>query len=190
MLTEYTYEAERATAFLTGIPINSTITQAEISLSNNNNKPTINPVMIQYIYDLNNSAIIAAQNIVDFKTFILNNMLTCNLFTTNYPLLIEHIRREAKFYIDILVKLQNRTTTDVVKDAIKQEVFWNQIMAEHSKFIRGLLDPTEEALFDLSNNFGKEFDKLTKEALELTEEISMLPNVTEKSKAATERLRF
>ena len=27
----------------------------------------------------------------------------------------------------------------------EQEVFWDRIMAEHSLFIRGLLDPTEES---------------------------------------------
>jgi len=37
-------------------------------------------------------------------------------------------------------------------------------MAEHAKFIRGLLDPTENDLFLAANNFGNEFDQLTEEA--------------------------
>ncbi len=39
-------------------------------------------------------------------------------------------------------------------------------MAEHAKFIRGLLDPTEEELFIIADRFGNEFDKLTIEAKE------------------------
>ena len=35
------------------------------------------------------------------------------------------------------------------KNALNQEAFWNRIMAEHSKFIRGLLDPTE-VLFNVA----------------------------------------
>ena len=45
-------------------------------------------------------------------------------------------------------------------------------MAEHSKFIRGLLDPTEDELINTANNFGNEFDKLTREAKEAMDKIN------------------
>lgn len=109
-------------------------------------------MIVQYVCDLNNNAILATQNIIHFKTCILNNVLACKLFTVNYPLLTEHIRREAQFYVDILIKLQKRVDYDEILNAVKQEAFWNQIMAEHAKFIRGLLDPTEEELFELADN--------------------------------------
>lgn len=188
VVTQYTYDAEKATAFLTGIPINSNITQAEILLNNPYNQVPTNPMIVEYVYHLNNRAIKASQDIINFKKHILENVLSCRIFTANYPLLLEHIIREAAFYVDLLMKLQARTILDVVKDAVKQEAFWNQIMAEHSKFIRGLLDPAEETLFDIANKFGYEFDELTSDALQTADEISMLPKVTQESKEATEKL--
>jgi len=62
-------------------------------------------------------------------------------------------------------------------------------MAEHAKFIRGLLDPTEEVLFQTANNFGKEFDMLTAQALALHSQISLLPQVTQESLKETVRIR-
>ncbi len=189
IVTKYTYDAEKATSFLTGIPINTNITQAEIYLNHPYSQVPTNPMIVDYVYNLNNRAIQAAENIVKFKTFILENVLSCRLFTSNYPLLMEHITREAAFYVDLLMKLQTRTTLDVLKDAVKQEAFWNQIMAEHSKFMRGLLDPLEETLFDIANKFGYEFDELTADALQAADEISMLPKVTQDSKEAAKRLK-
>jgi hypothetical protein len=54
-------------------------------------------------------------------------------------------------------------------------------MAEHSKFIRGLLDPAEEKLFDTANDFGKKFDQLTAEARNLSNDMGLLPQVTDRS---------
>ena len=33
---------------------------------------------------------------------LIENVLSCRLFTYNYPLLIEHIRREAIFFMELL----------------------------------------------------------------------------------------
>lgn len=78
---------------------------------------------------------------------------------------------------------------DIVRFAVEQESFWNRIMAEHAKFIRGLLDPTEDALFQTANNFGKEFDVLTTEALALHTQITLLPQVTQESLKETVGIR-
>jgi hypothetical protein len=88
------------------------------------------------------------------------------MFTLNYPLLIEHILREARLYRRLIQRLQSRDHINIQREALEQEAFWNQIMAEHAKFIRGLLDPTEEELFIIADRFGNEFDKLTIEAKE------------------------
>ena len=62
-------------------------------------------------------------------------------------------------------------------------------MAEHSKFIRGLLDPTENDLINQANAFGNEFDELTKKAAEAEEQTSLLAGVTEESLKAVNELR-
>lgn len=62
-------------------------------------------------------------------------------------------------------------------------------MAEHAKFIRGLLDPTENNLIDLANDFGNEFDELTAEAKAAMDASAPLADVTDESLKATEELR-
>lgn len=180
LVTDLTTESERETQFYTNIQIDPNITRMEAALAVDSSKQiTMNTVRM--VEDLNNRAIRAAQQIAAFKSNVLENVLSCKMFTTNYPLLIDHILREAKFYLRMLRKLQNREEFDIVREAAFQETFWNRIMAEHSKFIRGLLDPTEGKLFDTANNFGRRFDELTEEARNLSQNIGLLPSVTDKS---------
>lgn len=80
------------------------------------------------------------------------------MFTFNYPLLIEHILREAKMYRKQLLALMKEC--DFKASVRETELFWDRIMMEHALFIRGLLDPTEEALIDQANDFANDFKNL------------------------------
>lgn len=180
LVTDLTLDAERETQFYTDIQIDANITRMEAALANSTPRP-ISTDTVRMVEDLNNRAIRAAQQIASFKRNLLKNVLTCRMFTTNYPLLIDHILREAKFYLRLLNILQRKEEFNITREAAFQETFWNRIMAEHSKFIRGLLDPTEEKLFDTANDFGKKFDELTMEAKNLSEDMGLLPQVTDKS---------
>lgn len=113
------------------------------------------------------------------------------MFTFNYPLLIEHILREAKLYRRLIQKLQARDYINIQRDAFEQEAFWNQIMAEHAYFIRGLLDPSEVDLFDTADRFGHEFDKLTCEAREAMDRTMNVDfnSLTRESLRATKNIR-
>lgn len=187
-VTDLTLESERETQFYTGIAIDPNITRMETMVLATE-KGSITPNLVRMVNDLNNRAIYAAEQLAGFKKKILQDVLACRVFTTNYPLLLDHILREALFYLRLLRKLQNREEIDMVREAAYQETFWNRIMAEHSKFIRGLLDPTEKKLFDTANDFGERFDKLTAEAKELSNNLGILPEVTEKSLDNTKDLR-
>ena len=44
------------------------------------------------------------------------------------------------------------------------ECFWNQIMMEHARFIRGLLDPTECELMETADGFAKDYCRLLEAA--------------------------
>lgn len=188
IVTDFTLNAETATQFYTGIPIDTSITRAELSLVEGAQQLHIQ-MLVQRVADLNQRAVVATTALADFKGRLLNDVLACRLFTHNYPLLIDHIRREALFYLNMLMKLQNRVMVDIAREAVEQESFWNRIMAEHAKFIRGLLDPTEEALFNIAHKFGKEFDALTAQALALHEQVALLPRVTAESLRATAEIR-
>lgn len=188
IVTPYTLSAERATEFYTSIKIDSRITEAEYSLGSGMSNINMHALW-QQVFALNERAIVATNALANFKDKLLRDVLSCRLFTANYPLLIDHILREARLYLNSLIKLQSQKAVDLSIEAVENEGFWNRIMAEHSKFIRGLLDPTEEQLIDTANNFGKEFDILTKKALALHDEATLLPVVTEESKVATARLK-
>ncbi|MDP4093417.1 MAG: DUF2935 domain-containing protein, partial [Bacillota bacterium] len=185
LVTPLTSSAEQVSTFYTGIQINSRLTQAETGIAGN---PGLfaNPLLEQRVFNLNQRAMALTTALAQFKSTVLNNVTSCKMFTTNYPLLIDHILREAHFYLRMLTKLQRREEILTVKDLLEQEVFWNRIMAEHSKFIRGLLDPTEVNLINTADNYGKEFDKLTQEAVTAIDKTTELPKVTGESlKAAT-----
>jgi len=64
-------------------------------------------------------------------------------------------------------------------------------MAEHAKFIRGLLDPSEEELFYTADRFGREFDRLTDEAKEAMDKCAPTDymRVTDESLRATKNIR-
>lgn len=187
-VTKFTFDAERATEFYSGIQIDSGLTKMELSLGQNIN-PSVAIPLLDQVSNLNQKAITATTVLADYKSKLLQDILSCKLFTFNYPLLIDHILREARLYLKLLHQLQNRQVINILDDIIDQQKFWDRIMAEHAKFIRGLLDPTEEALFDTAHKFGKEFDELTKLALTMTDQTTILPQLSQRTYEATVSLR-
>jgi hypothetical protein len=175
------------TAFYTGVQLQTDITKSETGLSGGG--MVNDPSLEQRVYYLNDQAIKLISGIIQFKTNILTDVLACKLYTHNYPLLIDHVLREAKLYLASIQKLQSREDFNLEREAYEQEVFWNRIMAEHSKFIRGMLDPTETDLFIASHNFGVEFDALTMEARQAIDRTIPLDKVTQDSLNATQRIR-
>lgn len=188
VVTPYTLKAEMASAFYTGIRIPIEITQAETALMGGDERVS-NPVLEERVAQLNQRAMGLISELIRFKASILTNVLSCKMFTVNYPLLIDHIMREARLYLRMIQRLQNREIVNIEREALEQEMFWNRIMAEHSKFIRGLLDPTEVELFNTADNFGKEFDELTAEARAALDSTVPFEKVTEDSLAATKEIR-
>lgn len=185
LVTEYTYNAERKTEDLTGILIDSSITLLEKSLSSNCYM-YIPRGIEQSVCHLNNVALSLLDGFIKFKEKILRNVLSCNLFTANYPLLLEHIIREAKLYCCYVAMLQNGQDI-TVEDKKQVELFWNQIMMEHALFIRGLLDPTEEELITTANDFAEEYKKLLEQARNMTD--ATINTVTDKTILQTTKYR-
>lgn len=188
VVTRYTQEAESASSFFTGIQIPAGITQSEAGLAGGDGAEAT-PALERRVYALNQRAIDLTTGLIRFKENILSNVLSCRMFTVNYPLLITHIIREARLYLQMLQRLQNREQPGEDREALNLEFFWNRQMAEHAKFIRGLLDPTENDLFDLADNFGDVFDRLTAEAKAAIDMTAPRERVTEESLRATQELR-
>lgn len=165
--TDYTLSTEGKTQKLTGIAINQKITLMELKLNCEKLKH-INSETVKNVKRLNKKASKLVECLIDLKMRILNGMLSCELFTTNYPLLIKHIIREAKLYHSYIIALENKE--DIEDSDIKAtELFWNQIMMEHALFIRGLLDPSENELIETSDKFAKEYAELLEKARNMTD---------------------
>lgn len=188
VITPYTLQAETASSYFTGVQIPAELTQAEAGLAGGG-LMAVNLMFEQRVAMINQRAMNLLVGLIQFKTTILTNVLSCKMFTVNYPLLIDHILREAKFYLQTLQRIQRRENINLEKEAFEQELFWNRIMAEHAKFIRGLLDPTENELINKANDFGNEFDQLTNEAKAAMDMTLPFAKVTNESLKATQQIR-
>jgi hypothetical protein len=188
VVTQYTMNAEKASEYYTGVDIPIDITKAEMDLVGSRNYP-VNRRLDEAVFEINRRAIELVSALIQFKETILADVLACKMFTVNYPLLIDHILREARLYRDTIQQIQRGEDYHIENEALEQEMFWNRIMAEHSKFICGLLDPQEEDLFDMADHFGDEFDDLTREAREAMDNTVPAAKVTADSFAATKAIR-
>lgn len=167
IVTDYTLRAEKITERLTGIDIDNELTVREKNLFSRG-FIRVTPQLRREVRMINRSALVLVNSLITFKERILKQVKACKIYTFNYPLLIEHIIREAKLYRSYIVELENRGTINI-ENRRDTEKFWNQIMMEHAWFIRGLLDPTEEILIDTANNYGNEYKALLEEAGEMNE---------------------
>lgn len=182
IVTNFTLGAERKTEELTGIQIDSNITLQELRLQSSNYYG-VQDITQQVCY-LNDIAIQLLNGLINLKERLLNDVLYCKVFTANYPLLIEHILREAKLYRKYVIMLQKGE--DINSQNMKDvELFWNQIMMEHALFIRGLLDPTENDLIVTADNFAKDYQKLLEEAKNATD--ATIQSVTDKTITETQK---
>lgn len=162
LVTEFTIPAEKRTALLTGISIDSSISEAELGLHKSCGKME-GKELFQIAHRMNERSIQLLNGLIDFKESLLREMGNCSLYNANYPLLIQHIIREAKLYRATIQELmQNRRIS--YRKLCETEIFWNQIMMEHALFIRGLLDPSEEQLICTADEFAKDYKRLLEKA--------------------------
>ena len=159
MVTKNTLESEVKTSNLSGININTNITNQELELNSGN--MNADNQLINDISNLNRQTLPLIQNLIHFKNDILNQVLSCQMYTTNYPELIVHIMSEAKMYLSLLNKVENKEPF-AENYIYEQELFWNNIMKEHAEFIRGLLDPTENNLILTADKYTVEYEEILK----------------------------
>lgn len=183
LVTRFTVPAELRTQELSGIAIDSRISELEKNLKRGCREDADRNT-IEEIGRLNEKAIWLLDGLIDFKQGILDTVRKGKLFNSNYPLLIEHIIREAKQYRDAVGELlQNRQISK--RRLYGTEMFWNQIMMEHALFIRGLLDPDEKKLIRTAEGFAEDYRELVGRAKLL--ECKASESLTRKSLEETKR---
>lgn len=162
LLTEFTIPAERKTEDLSGIPIDCRISEMTKKLHCGCNREEDRSLK-QQVIQINERAIRLLNGLICFKENLLNKMKSGRIFNANYPLLIEHITREAKLYRSMIELLMENGNISY-QNLYETEAFWNQIMMEHAWFIRGLLDPSEAELIETADDFSKDYAKLIETA--------------------------
>ncbi|HBG5845602.1 TPA: DUF2935 domain-containing protein [Clostridioides difficile] len=177
LVTTLTSAAEQKTEEFTGIEINKNITTRELNLQSGVD-PQVGQDLVNYVAQLNSDAIRLLDGLINFKERVLDGVLSCTIFTSNYPLLLEHIIHEANLYRSYVVDLENKIDIES-KNAKEIELFWDHIMMEHALFMRGLLDPSEGELINTSNDFAIKFNELIEKTNGMTD--SNIKNITEET---------
>ncbi|MBQ7944156.1 MAG: DUF2935 domain-containing protein [Lachnospiraceae bacterium] len=180
VVTEFTIPAENRTEKLSGVEIDSSISTRQHNLHPRGNRQDTrndNREITMAVNSLNQRALELLEGLICFKENILECVQKGTLFTANYPLLIEHIIREAKLYRDTVRQLQ-RNEDITYGNLRKTEDFWNQIMMEHALFIRGLLDPTECELISTADQFAMEYQELLQKACHQNNRVNQMTEST------------
>ncbi|HBF4286249.1 DUF2935 domain-containing protein [Clostridioides difficile] len=177
LVTTLTSAAEQKTEEFTGIEINKNITTRELNLQSGVD-PQVGQDLVNYVAQLNSDAIRLLDGLINFKERVLDGVLSCTIFTSNYPLLLEHIIHEANLYRSYVVDLENKIDIES-KNAKEIELFWDHIMMEHALFMRGLLDPSEGELINTSNDFAIKFNELIEKTNGMTD--SNIKSITEET---------
>ncbi|GMA97954.1 DUF2935 domain-containing protein [Pelosinus sp. IPA-1] len=110
---------------------------------------------------------VAVKNIFAFKRHVLHLIIECEIGGYNYPLLIDHISREAMYFLKLLEKIKDGDMKCPVDSIVSDNVFWLRHMADHARFIVGLLDPSERGFVEQANDFAVKFEQLQLQARDL-----------------------
>jgi len=107
----------------------------------------------------------SVKDIIKFKAKLLRMLIECKAEPgSNYPLLLDHIRREAVHFLELMQKPEAKEPLSLL---LQQQVFWLRIMKEHIEFIIHLLDPSERELISQAESLRKTFARLLETARDL-----------------------
>ena len=145
--------------------------------------------------ELINDCLCLVKEFYAFKRKLLHMMLECKLGGWNFPLFLDHMAREAEYFMRLLDKIKCGKAPVNGGTKALESVFWLRIMADHAKFISHLLDPSERNLIDTANAFSEEFDNLFMQGRDFASMLHCYPEVAafkrfmQDVRAATVRLR-
>lgn len=94
-----------------------------------------------------------------YKRRLLHMVLTCQLLGSNFALMLDHMSREAEYFLLLLSAMGSDRPLYQTAGA-REVAFWLRLMAEHSEFIYHRLDPSERSLLETAGEFADEFDDL------------------------------
>jgi hypothetical protein len=122
---------------------------------------------LRQVQAFNSEVYQAAAAIWSYKRKVLDLILRCQITSNNFPLLVDHISREAAYFANRLKELNEGKLAPTPDTVIQENVFFLRIMADHAKFIGHLLDPSERKLVQQAREFSHDFDQLLFQAVDL-----------------------
>jgi len=178
LLTAYTADAEGKTQALTGISINKRITQAQMETLENPRPAAIGklPAVYETARLLNAKAERLARGLIELQNKVLDGVLEGKMFTHTYPAEYMHMNDEAREYINGLEALGGGKQPYTMPCAVQR--FWDENMMQHAAGLRGLLDPTEAAMFARAQGFMDGYAALLKSVQQVCAENGDLHGVT------------
>jgi len=130
-VTPYTLDAEMKVESLFGACINKDITKEQLNLKSRKESELYSHHIEGQVYDLNNRIINLLMDLIKFKEDLLSNVLDCKLATFIYPEMLDHLLQEAKFYMELLLDLQDRETSkkEILEKQISGIILWKNTLS-------------------------------------------------------------
>lgn len=140
--------------------------------------------------ELVDNALDTVAEFLRFKRHLLQQVLLCKLIGNNPPLFLDHMAREAEYVLALFGKIKECHSKNYHLSKARENVFWLRIMADHTKFIEGHIDPSERIIMNMVGDFSTEFDNLFLQANDfysMLQHPSQLPLVTVSSKKKSKK---
>jgi hypothetical protein len=109
---------------------------------------------------------------VDYKSRMLELQINGKMHSLVWPSFFDHTRHEAHRWQTRMLQLSHH---DATFDRREVATFWTEITEEHAQFTAHLLDPTEQARINDSNNISDLFNNLN----EVTSDTTIVLNDVE-----------
>ena len=103
---------------------------------------------------------------IQYKRQLLRARIQCQLGGGLFPLLLDHITREAVHFLNELERGRPMMAASF-QQLTQEEIFWLRIMKEHLEFIIHLLDPSERSLISTAEDLKDRTAKLLETARDL-----------------------
>ena len=97
----------------------------------------------EQMIEFNQRVIRRTTDLRNFKQDVLVLIITGRIAGFNLPLLVDHIRREAEYFIMTLTHINQGIDDPIEASIVRENIFWLRIMMDHHRFIRHLLDPSQ-----------------------------------------------
>lgn len=95
-----------------------------------------------------------------FKRHLLRLKLTCKLAGCTFPLMYDHMAREAEYVMLLFSKMREGRPALKAAAKTRETAFWVRIMGDHAGLMSHLIDPSERSLVATAQDFHEDFDAL------------------------------